>query len=156
MAARRAPGQEWLNAPLVWAIAEDRQAMYLFPRDCPRILLWPTPQTSAADLELWWGARTCRILAHIEWAWLERLRQGSIFRYEMPAGTFEDIGDAGMWVSRRAVTPIGVERIDDLPGALRAQGVELRLMESLVALKGVWATSLHASGIRLSNARDWA
>lgn len=37
-AARRA-GQEWLNGPLVWAIDEDHQRLYLFPRECPRIVL---------------------------------------------------------------------------------------------------------------------
>ena len=41
----RPPGQDWLNGPLVWAVSEDRQATYLFPRDCPRILLWPTEHT---------------------------------------------------------------------------------------------------------------
>ena len=39
--------------------------------------------------------------------------------------------------------------------SLAAQGVELRAMESLLPLKDVWSTSLHASGIRLRNARDW-
>ena len=42
----RAPGREWLNGPLVWAIDEPHQPMYLFPRDCPRILLWPRPETA--------------------------------------------------------------------------------------------------------------
>src|SRR5580692_5650473 len=53
--AERGPGREWLNGPLVWAIDEPRQPMYLFPRDCPRILLWLTPQTTEADKALWWG-----------------------------------------------------------------------------------------------------
>jgi hypothetical protein len=33
--------------------------------------------------------------------------------------------------------------------------VELRVMESLLPLRGVWDSSLHASGIRLRNARGW-
>ncbi len=42
-------------------------------------------------------------------------------------------------------------RIPDLLGALAAAGVELRMMHSLHPLRGVWDTSLHASGIRLRN-----
>ncbi len=37
----------------------------------------------------------------------------------------------------------------------RAVRVELRVMESLTPLRGVWETSLHASGIRLRHAQGW-
>jgi hypothetical protein len=47
----RPPGDEWLNDPLVWAVTEDKQATYLFPRDCPRIVLWLTPTTTPYDTE---------------------------------------------------------------------------------------------------------
>jgi hypothetical protein len=36
------------------------------------------------------------------------------------------------------------------------QGVELRVMENLTPLKDVWATMLHATGIRLRNAKRLA
>jgi hypothetical protein len=151
----RPPGRAWLNGPLVWAIDEARQPLYLFPRECPRILLYPTAATTPEDRALWWAGRTCRMIAHIEWAWFERFRNCRLYRYELPAAAFEDLGDAGMWVARAEVEPVGVEILDDLPAALAEQGVELRLMDSLVALKGVWGTSLHASGIRLRNAAGW-
>jgi hypothetical protein len=151
----RGAGREWLNGPLVWAIDEARQPMYLFPRDCPRILLWPVEDTTAEDLAAWWGPRTCRMIAHIEWDWLPALRSGRLYRYELPADGFEPLHDAGMWVSRTPVTPLAMDVMDDLPGALAAHDVELRVMRRLGALKDVWSTSLHASGIRLSHARDW-
>ena len=151
----RPEGRDWLNGPLVWAIDEPHQPMYLFPRDCPRILLWPRETSSADDLARWWGERDCRMLAHIEWAWLARLQAGALYRYELPRETFECLEDAGMWVSKAAVTPLAMHVVDDLPAALRGEGVELRVMESLAPLKDVWATSLHASGIRLSNATGW-
>jgi hypothetical protein len=153
--SERPPGRDWLNGPLVWAIEAHRQAMYLFPRDCPRILLWPKADTTAADLERWWGASDCAAIAHIEWAWLERVRTARLYRYELPAEAFEDLDDAGMWVSRTAVRPLDMHALTDLPAALRAQRVELRVVESLTPLKGVWDTSLHASGVRLRNARGW-
>jgi len=60
-----------------------------------------------------------------------------------------------MWVSKEMVTPVGVERIDDLLGALRELNVELRVMNSLLPLRQLWTTSLHVSGIRLRNAAGW-
>ncbi|MGO7421998.1 DUF6886 family protein, partial [Rhizobium ruizarguesonis] len=35
------------------------------------------------------------------------------------------------------------------------RGVELRVVDTLTPLKGLWGTSLHVSGIRLRNAGDW-
>jgi hypothetical protein len=43
----------------------------------------------------------------------------------------------------------------DLPGELAGEGVGLTVVDSLVPLLRVWDTSLHASGIRLRNARGW-
>jgi hypothetical protein len=151
----RPPGRDWLNGALVWAIDEVAQVMYFFPRDCPRILLWPTPNSTPDDMALWWGERTSAAIAHVEWAWFERLRTHTLYRYEMPAEAFEDLNDAGMWVARTPVEPIGMEVLDDLPGMIATHGVELRLMDRLTPLRGVWNTSLHASGVRLRNAQDW-
>jgi hypothetical protein len=153
--SRRPPGQDWLNGPLVWAIDEPHRAMYLFPRDCPRILLWPHEDTTAEDRAQWFGDRTCRMIAHIEWAWLEPLLQTTLYRYELPHDTFEPLADAGMFVSHKPLAPLHRESIGDLAGALRAEGVELRIVDSLAPLRDVWSTSLHASGIRLRNARGW-
>jgi hypothetical protein len=151
----RAAGRDWLNGPLVWAIEAAWQAMYLFPRDCPRIVLWRAPHTTGEDLDRWWGGRDCTAIAHIEWAWLERVRTAVIHRYELPVTPFEDLDDAGMWVARTPVKPIGREILDDLTAEMRAIGVELRVMERLTPLRGVWDTSLHASGVRLRNAQGW-
>lgn len=155
ISTERPAGQEWLNGPLVWAIDEPHQPMYLFPRDCPRILYWPTPTTTPEDRERWWGERSCRVVANIEWSWLDRLRTGLLHRYELPEPEFMNLHDAGMWVSRVAVIPIKVDTLCDLLAELRKQGVELRVMESLVSLKELWKTSLHVSGIRLRNAHGW-
>jgi hypothetical protein len=153
--AERKDGRDWLNGPLVWTIEQAWQALYLFPRDCPRIVLWRRRETTLADLDRWWGARTCTAIAHIEWAWFERLRTTVIYRYDLPPEPFEDLHDAGMWVARTPVTPLGMQTLTDLPAALRDEGVELRTMDSLTSLRGVWDTSLHASGVRLRNAKGW-
>ncbi|HEX7758736.1 MAG TPA: hypothetical protein VF459_04490 [Caulobacteraceae bacterium] len=153
---QRPPGTDWLNGPLVWAIDDWHAPMYLFPRDCPRILLWRTPRTSPEDEKRFFDGRGCRMIAHIEWAWFERLRTAQTHRYDLPVAPFEDLSDAGMWISRAPVEPLAMETLTDLPAALRAADVELRVMHSLAPLKGAWETSIHFSGIRLRNAVGWS
>lgn len=149
----RTAGMDWLNGPLVWAIQEDHDFLYLFPRDCPRILIWAYQTTTEADRLQWLGAH--RAAAYIEEAWLARASTARLYCYDMPAETFEPLNDAGMWVSRETVLPSGVTEFTDLPATLRLRGVDLRVVDGLVPLKHLWNTSLHTSGIRLRNAKDW-
>ncbi len=151
----RAPGMEWLNGPLVWAIDDWHQPLYLFPRECPRILIWPGAKTSAQDRALWWGERSSRMLAHVESAWWDSLCAATLYRYELPAASFEPLNDAGMFVSRHPVAPLAMETIESLPSRLSACQVELKVMPSLSPLRAVWDSSMMASGIRLRNAQDW-
>lgn len=151
----RKPGMEWLNGPLVWAIDDWHQPLYLFPRDCPRILIWPGPQTTQQDRASWWGDRSARMVAHVEAAWWDRLSAAVLYRYELPCPAFEPLDDAGMFVSRGSVEPLALEAVESLPSSLRACGVELEIMPSLRPLLDVWKSSMSASGIRLRNAQDW-
>lgn len=141
---------EWLNGPLVWAIDAWHQPMYLFPRDCPRILLWPLTTTTLEDRRAHWTTPR-RMIAYIERGWLNRLSETVLYRYALPGEEFQSLDDAGMWVSRSAVTPADVKEIADLPKALDDADVELRAVASLARLKSLWTTSLHVSGIRLRN-----
>ena len=151
----RGPGKSWLNDPLVWAIEEWHLPMYLFPRNCPRILLWQTAGSTADDIEAFLGASPPRMVAYLEEHRVAELAAAKLFRYELPAHTFIDLDDAGMWVSKATVKPLCRAVVENLPRALGERGVELRVVPSLVPLRGLWQTSLHASGIRLSNARGW-
>lgn len=153
--SERGPGLDWLNGPLVWAIDDWHQPMYLFPRDCPRVLLWKTPETTEADAARWWQASTARIIAYVEWSWFDRLKTERLHRYVLPNVGFEYV-EAGMWVARETVTPSAVELLEDLPAAMAAAEVELRVVDRLTPLKGAWETTVHFSGIRLRNAQDWA
>lgn len=95
------------------------------------------------------------MLAYIETSWLERLEGARLYRYEFSEAQFEDLNDAGMWICRTGVRPIKMEHMDRLPDQLKSLNVELRSLDSLVPLRDVWKSSLHASGIRLRNAKDW-
>ena len=154
-ASDRPAGQEWLNSPLVWAIEESYQRLYLFPRECPRILLWATPKTTAEDAKKWLEGQPKLSLAIIEHDWLERLQRAQVIRYEMPVAMFHDTKDAGMWVSRVAVNPLDKATLTDLPARLKETGTELRVVDSLLPWKDVWSSTVHASGIRLRNAKGW-
>jgi hypothetical protein len=149
----RPPGQDWLNGPLVWAIAESHAFLYLFPRECPRILAWSRPETTTHDRAQWLG--TARAVAFIEAGWLERLETDALTRYEFPTEPFEDLGDAGMWVSRQPVGVIDRLQLSGLPQRLAERAVRLEVVESLVPLRHLWDTSLQVSGIRLRNDRGW-
>jgi hypothetical protein len=151
----RPEGQAWLNGPLVWAIDEAHEHLYLFPRECPRIVVWPTTRTSETDRRRWLGATTASSVAFMERVWLDRLSEAVVHRYELPTAGFEELGDVGMWVSRSPVAPLGLEALADLPRQLEARGVEVRVLDSLLPLKPIWGSSLHASGIRLRNAAGW-
>ncbi len=154
IASERGAGKDWLNGPLVWAIAESHAFLYLFPRDCPRIVAWARPDTAARDRSDWLG--TDPVVAFIEAEWLDRLRSAELTRYEFPPEAFEDLGDAGMWVSRQPVEVIDRLHLSDLPARLGERHVRLEVVDSLRPLRGLWDTSLQVSGIRLRNARGWS
>jgi len=153
--SRRAAGMDWLNGPLVWAIDDWHQPMYLFPRDCPRILLWPTAATTSEDRRAHWTTSS-RMIAYVESGWSARLARAVLYRYTLPGEGFECLNDAGMWVSRSVALPTEVEEITDLPASLGDANVELRVVPSLEPLKGLRNTSLHVSAIRLRNASSHA
>ncbi len=153
--SKRAAGMEWLNGPLVWAIDDWHQPMYLFPRDCPRILLWKKECTTDQDAQTYIGSSTARIIAHVEKGWFEKIQSATLHRYELPTTGFESLHDAGMWVSKERAIPIEKNQIRDLPSRLENEGVELRALDDLSPLRNAWKTTLHVSGIRLRNARNW-
>lgn len=153
VASPRAPGQEWLNGPLVWAIDETHQAMYLFPRDCPRVLLWPVETTSVEEREYWFGRGDLRFIAFVEWSWVRPLGDARLYRYELPGESFRSLEDAGMWISSDVVEPVAVELIHDLPRRLCDERVELRVVPDFACLSGIIGSSLHVSAIRMRNAR---
>jgi hypothetical protein len=151
----RPTGREWLNGPLVWAIDGAHEMLYLFPRDCPRILAWATPRSSAADRARWLEPGDPRAVAFVETAWIDRLRSAVIHRYELPAASFRSLDDAGMWVSEAPVVPLGRAALAGLDAELARRGVDLRVVDSLVPLAALWDSSLHVSGIRLRNSASW-
>lgn len=150
---RRPAGQEWLNGPLVWAISAAYAFLYLFPRECPRIVAWATKDTAAADQAAWLGPH--RRVAYVETAWMPRIARARIYRYTLADDSFVALEDVGMHVSRADIVPTGMTTLTDLPTQLTENEVCLRAVPSLVPLKPLWDTSLHVSGIRSRHATGW-
>jgi hypothetical protein len=140
---------------IVWAIDEEHLPNYLLPRDCPRVTFHALPTSDPADVErLLAGTSAARVIA-IESGWLERVRSGRLYLYELPPDSFalEDPG-AGYYLSRAPVAPGRVTVLDDLLAELAGRDVELRVMPSLHRLRdAVVASTLQFSIIRWRNAR---
>lgn len=142
--------------PLVWTIDAWHAPMYFMPRDCPRVCGWPLPTTTPEDHARFFSYVSGRMIVAIEAGWLERLHTTRLYRYVMPAASFESLQDAGMHVSRETVVPLRVELVGDLVAALLAVPVELRICASLLPLADALIDStLHFSLIRMRNARGW-
>lgn len=86
---------------------------------------------------------------------MDRLQTEVLYRYEFPTPSFQDLDDAGMWISKTEVLPLACKKINDLPSLLSTSNVEVRPLNALTPLRELWQTSLHVSGIRLRNARGW-
>jgi hypothetical protein len=146
------------GTPVVWAIDDARQVTYYFPRDCPRACYWPDGETTYEDRDRFFAHTAAPMIIAVESSWLDRIRTATLYRYEMPGATFAQArgDDSGHHVSPEVVSPLGMERIDDLIGAVAGAGIELHIMPSLVALwRAVIASSLQFSGTRLRNATGW-
>ena len=136
----------------VWAVAESHLANYLLPRDCPRICFRASPATTAEDRQRFLGGSN--VVVAFEAAWLGRVRSSGLTLYEMPPELFaEALPEAGYWISRDRVTPVGHRRIDDLLGALADLGAEVRVLPDFWPLRdAVVGSSLQFSIIRTRNA----
>lgn len=138
----------------VWSIDEFHSPHYYFPRECPRVCIWPQEDTTEQDLDKFFGmSKTNRIVA-IETGWYDRVRGGHNYRYTFDPENFEIFdANAGYYVSTRTVKPVNVERIDDLIMAILQAGIELRVTPSLMMLKErILKSTVNYSMIRMRNA----
>ena len=139
----------------VWAVDQKHAPSYWFPRNCPRVLTWATPTTTAADQELLLGT-SWRVHA-IEYAWLSRLQSTVLYAYRFAASDFAPFGtpEPHAQVSSVTVRSLGPpENVGSLLEAHASAGIELRLFDNLWPYwRQVLASSIGFSGIRMRNAQ---
>jgi Family of unknown function (DUF6886) len=138
----------------VWAIDEEHAPLYWFPRDCPRVTVWPGSDTAPETIERFFADTEARRVHAIEAVWLRRLRACELYAYRLDAGAFEPRDDAdGHWVTTEVVSPLGVEPVGDLLARHADVGIELRVTPSLWPLHDAVAGSdLRFSIVRMRNA----
>ncbi len=141
------------HSPAVWAIDADHAPLYWFPRDCPRVTIWPHGPRDQPEFQVRFATVATRLHA-IESVWLERMRNAEIYRYEFENTGFVPWADAdGQWIADREVVPIRVTPVGDLLAAHARAAIELRIVPSLwplrdIAVQGEFDFSL----VRMHNA----
>ena len=140
------------GTPVVWGIDDEHLHNYLLPRECPRVTFYAKEDSSSDDTERFLGSSGAVVA--VESGWLDRIRSTTLYRYRLPADTFECIdAGAGYYTSERAIVPVAVEMIDDLLAELVKRDVEVRFLPDLWRLHdAVAASTLQFSMIRMRNA----
>jgi hypothetical protein len=138
----------------VWAIDDFHAPHYYFPRECPRVCVWPKEDTTLQDRMAFFGMSTVNRMIAIETGWYERVRNGHIYRYTFDGDDFVLYEpNAGYYISTQTVKPIKVEKIEDLIMAILKEGIELRVTPSLMLLKDrILKSTVNFSMIRMRNA----
>ena len=138
----------------VWAIDHEHAPLYWFPRDCPRVTIWPYDDSGLAAFRSRFTTAARRLHA-IESGWLGRVRAATVYRYEFDADGFVPWEAAnGQWICEHEVRPASVTPIGDLIAAHADAEIELRVTPSLWPLRDAAVDGAFDFGIvRLHNAQ---
>ena len=140
--------------PRVWAIDREHAPLYWFPRDCPRVAVFPLHVDQRAAFQSRFTTSALRIHA-IESGWLDRMGAAQIYRYEFDAVAFSPWEEAnGQWIAETAVMPVSVTPVGDMFVAHTEAAIELRIVPSLWPLHDVvLASGFDFSMVRMHNAQ---
>ena len=143
--------------PRVWAIDREHAPLYWFPRDCPRVAVFPLHERDLPAFQERFATGASRIHA-IESGWLERMRAAQIYRYEFDAAAFSLWTEAnGQWIAATEIVPVSVTPVGDLLGAHTDAAIEFRIVPSLWPLHDiVLASGFDFSMVRMHNAHPRA
>ncbi|SDX04689.1 DUF6886 family protein [Paenibacillus sp. CF384] len=141
---------------VVWAIDEEHEFTYYFPRDCPRIVCRRDETTTTQHLDLFFNHSIANTIVTVESDWYTRISKQTLYRYCFDDEGFELIDEtAGYYISRQVVHPISVDQYDNLLERLLLKGVELRFTTNLYPLReAILASDFKGFGIhRFNNAK---
>jgi hypothetical protein len=142
--------------PVVWAIDEEHSYKYFFPRDCPRVIFSKSENLREGDEKLFFSQTVATTIIVVETAWLERIRNTTIYKYTFDSDGFELFDhNAGYYINHSTVQPLSVEPIGDLLGNIISKGIELRFTPNLFPLRDeiIASTIDDFSMIRMRNAK---
>ena len=119
------------HRPAVWAIDAEHAPLYWFPRNCPRLTVWPRSRGGRTHFASWFVTSATRLHA-IETAWLAAMRDVTLYRYDLPAEPFSPWTEArGQWIADEPVEPDSVTPVGDLLELHAAAEIELRVVPNL-------------------------
>lgn len=121
---------------VVWAIDEEHEFTYYFPRDCPRIICRRTEGISEKNIDIFFNNTNADIIVTVEIEWYTRIIGQSLYKYHFEEDSFELFDKtAGYYISYEVVRPICIEKIDNLVERLIRKGIELRITTNLYPLR---------------------
>lgn len=141
---------------IVWAIDEEHEFTYYFPRDCPRIVCRREEATTDQHLQLFFNNTIANTIVTVENDWFTRISKQIMYRYCFDDKGFELIDKtAGYYISRQVMKPNSVDKYSDLIERLIQKGIELRFTTNLYPLReAILASDFKGFGIhRFNNAR---
>lgn len=118
--------------PAVWAVDEARLRNYLLPRECPRVTFYAWSESNDEDVATYLDGKRNKIVVAVEEAWLQRVKETTLYLYEMPQESFK-LHDkcAGHHRSTDVVQPLKRHVTKDLPMRIRERGAEFRPLDTL-------------------------
>ncbi|MFD3273892.1 DUF6886 family protein [Paenibacillus dendritiformis] len=139
--------------PVVWAIDEEHQFTYFFPRNCPRIVVRATPDMSEEDRERFFGQSLATTIITIESRWYARVTDCTIYRYSFEEDLFELYDEtAGYYISSHTIIPAAATPVNRLVDRLLEMGIELRVTPNLYPLRAaILRSSFQSFGIHRFN-----
>ncbi|WCF05771.1 hypothetical protein NDS46_15350 [Paenibacillus thiaminolyticus] len=139
--------------PVVWAIDEEHQFTYFFPRNCPRIVIRAAPDMSKEDREQFFGHSLANTIITIESRWYARVADCTIYRYAFEEDLFELYDKtAGYYISPHTIIPEGCTPVNRLVDRLLELGVELHVTPNLYPLRdAILRSSFQSFGIHRFN-----
>lgn len=142
------------HPPCVWAIDDWHSPLYFFPRECPRVAFWKSPNSKRKDTQRFLVGSEAKMVIAIESGWLQDMKKVKLYRYTFAPESFSCFDEnAGYYTSREKVVPLTIEPVGDLIEKLLDCDVELRITPTLIPLhEAIAASSLNYSMIRMKNA----
>jgi hypothetical protein len=76
-------------SPVVWAIDQEHEVSYYFPRDCPRIILRKSDAASDTETGHWFVGTTATAIITVESRWYNAINNTTLYRYVFSDHSFE-------------------------------------------------------------------
>ncbi|TCZ79262.1 hypothetical protein E0485_05170 [Paenibacillus albiflavus] len=142
--------------PVVWAIDQEHEFTFYFPRECPRIVITRSDDMSDEDLTRFFGVSSANKIVTVETHWYKAINEGTIYKYTLPGDSFKLFAKtAGYYISEETIIPEEMQPLDHLLDRLMDMNIEVRFTPSLHPLRdAILRSSIQDFGIhRFENAR---